>query len=626
MKSIRLFLLIVLVLCNHISAMAVTLKVSTDATEISRKIVKTKIEIPVKAGQVGLYYPEWAPGIHGPRNPIQNLAEISFTDSNSNQLKWERDPLNSYRFIVEVPRSIRTLSAHTTYIASQPSVNSRGVDTYGNEFVGLINWNTLLIYPEGQPIQDLKVDASLTLPDDWKWASSLDEKSSDGDTVSFQTVSFEEFVDSPLFSGKYLRSFDITPDGINQKTFIDVVSESENATNVKEELLEQLTNMVAEAKEMFGVFHFDQYHLLVALSEEIPGAGVEHLRSSHNVTGEPDLTDIAEFKKRAAYLLPHEYCHSWCGKYRRPAGMLTPSYNEPKDTRMLWVYEGLDQYLGYTLTYRAGMLSFEEGEDRLTYNITRYMSQKGRRSIPLEDTASSAYLRRGGSPQWGNMVRGQDYYVEGMYLWMEIDALLRKMSDSKLSLDDFNKKFFAKQEGNKESYGFEEEEIVSVLNDLIKYDWASLIDDHVRGLHDNLPLDFLEQLGYRITYKPEADAFTKELEKDRSILMLEHSLGMRINGSGTISNVIPGSLADEAGLYDNVQVVGVNDRKYSIQRMRDALADSTTKRSVDLLLLTGDVFESVSIPYDGGERYLRIEPNPNQHNFLKEIWSAKVNK
>lgn len=603
-----------------------TLTLSVDATDISRKLIHTKIEIPVQAGKVGLYYPDWAPGIHGPRNPLQNLGEVSFTTTDGETVEWQRDPLHVHRFIVEVPRGVRQIVAHTTYIASQPSVNSRGVDSYGNSLVGIINWNTLVLYPDNQPVQELLVEADLILPDGWKWASSLKEKSSEGNSVVFETVTFEEFLDSPLFSGKYLRRLDITPENIEQKTYLAVVSESENATNVKKELLDQLTAMVAEAQKLFGVFHFDDYHLLVAVSDDIPGAGVEHLRSSHNVTGEPDLIDISEFKKRAAYLLPHEYCHSWCGKYRCPAGMLTPNYNEPKDTRMLWVYEGLDQNLGYTLTYRSGMLSFDEGVDRLAYNITRYMSQKGRRSLTMEDTGSSSYLRRGGSPQWGNLVRGQDYYVEGMFLWMEIDALLRAKSNSAVTLDTFCQRFFAKQKGNAESFGFEEEEIIAVLNSLVEYEWAALIEDRVRGIHDELPLEFVERLGYSITYSPEPNAYIKELEKDTSTIVMDHSLGMRVSASGAVSNVIPGSLADQAGLFDGVQIEGVNGRRFSLSRMRDALSDSATKRAIELLVLKGDVFETVKIEYDGGARYLHIEPNPDQYNYLRDIWASRKEK
>ncbi len=87
-------------------------------------------------------------------------------------------------------------------------------------------------------------------------------------------------------------------------------------------------------------------------------------------------------------LLPHEYVHSWCGKFRRPAGMCTPNFQTPQKTRLLWVYEGLTEYLGEVLMVRSGMIDLAEYRRMLTGTIDSLSHREGRRWRSLEDTAS----------------------------------------------------------------------------------------------------------------------------------------------------------------------------------------------------------------------------------------------
>ncbi len=598
-----------------ISTSAVDMTTTVDATDITRGLLKTSTEYQVRSGVYELYYPEWIPGIHGPRNPVQNLAEITVATTKGKPVQWRRDPHNAFKFQIEVPKGVRRVVVGTTYICNQPSVNSRSIDSYGNSLVGVINWNTCLLYPAGIKASEVDVNLNLNLPEGWKWGSSLIQKSDDENSVQFKTISFEDLVDSPLICGKYLRTYDLTPkDG--PKHSLHLVSESEKAVKPTDKTIDGLKRIVQEAALMLKKHHFEHYHFLLVLSDTVPGMGLEHLNSSLNGEGERGLLDENQISG-TANLLSHEYCHSWCGKYRRPAGMVLPDFNTPMDTRLLWVYEGLDQYLGKVLAARAELnaqkreSSFDEILKKLGGTIKYYMSQKGRRSISLEDTSSSSYIRRGGSRYWNRLNRGQDYYNEGAMLWMNIDAILRIESEGELSLDDFCREFLGYEEKGQTITGFEESDIVEILNKLHAYDWAELIDSQVRGLHEELPLDFIGKCGYRIQYSNQATDFDKDC--------IATSLGLVVSGDGVISRIVPGGAADQAGLYETAKIIGINDRKFSKKRLEDAIADSVALRSIKLLMLNGDLFETVTVNYADGPKYLDLVRN-DEPDLLKEIW------
>ena len=332
----------------------IRMTVEVDATELPRKLLHTRMVIPVTGDTLSLWYPKWIPGIHGPRGPIENLAGLRVETPDGESVSWRRDNAERFLFHIAPPDGGSEVVVRLDYLCSQPSVNSRGIDSYGNSLLGVINWNTCLLYPDGYNTQDIAVDLTLTLPDGWKQASALPEKSTDGATTTFETFSFHDVVDSPLITGPHMRTINISSDNL-PPVYWHIASESPGALNIDEELIEKYKNMVAEAGELFGGAHFDEYHLLLFLSDDFPNTGLEHLRSSLNGLGERDLEDQDKVDGWAGYLIPHEFAHSWCGKYRRPAGMATPDFHTDKHTNLLWVYEGLDQYLGEVFCVRAGV-------------------------------------------------------------------------------------------------------------------------------------------------------------------------------------------------------------------------------------------------------------------------------
>lgn len=616
-------LVIMVAVVPTLRAAEIAIDINVDATDLPRKLLHTTMTVPVDGDTLSMWYPKWIPGIHAPRGPIENMAGLRFETPKGKVLDWTRDPHETFLFHCEVPKGVKKVIVTLDYICSQPSTNSKGIDSYGNSLAGVISWNTCLLYPDGFTSREITMNPSLTLPDEWKSASSLTTRSQSGSTERFNPTTLETLVDSPTIVGRYLRTIELDGEGL-PPVYLDIVSESENALQIDEDIIASYGNMVTEAALLFGGAHFDEYHLLLTLSDDLPRTGLEHLRSSLNGLGERALEDAEDIAPWDAYLLPHEFGHSWCGKYRRPEGMDTPDFHTPKNTEGLWVYEGLDQYLGDVLSVRAGLILPEDYIEGLAADIAGLRHQKGRQWRPLRDTAMDSGHLRGGSRSWSKLRRGQDYYVEGLFLWMEVDAIIRQKTDNKKSIDNFCIAFFGPSHPDTETHPFDLQEIVDTLNGVVKHEWEEFITAWVNEPHADLPLDFVAKVGYRLQYDTEPSGYRKDYESDRGVVYALDSLGMNVSDGGRISgSIVPGSSADLAGVAPGMEIIGVNDRKFSKNRLKDAIKDSVTRGSLDLLVTEGDLIRTVTINYDAGPRYYTLVRDDANEDFLIDILAPR---
>ncbi|EDY83748.1 peptidase, M61 (glycyl aminopeptidase) family protein [Verrucomicrobiia bacterium DG1235] len=626
MNRLLLFLLSLTTLASAslLHAKPLSISLDVDATQITRKLVNSRLTFETSPGELVLRYPEWVPGVHAPRGPIQNLGGLRVTDDKGQTVNWERDPKDRYRFLVDVPKGSRSVTVAIDYICSQPSTNSNGVDSFGNSFVGIINWNTLLVYPESHPLAEVEVTTQLTLPNGWKLGCAIASNQDDSGIWNLDTVNIEQLVDSPIIMGENFRSFELEAADF-PKTNLHVTSESAAALMAPDETIEKFGKLASEAGLLFGGAHFEQYDFLLVCSDQLPFNGLEHLKSSYNSVSERFFLEEDKLKGWEGYLLPHEFVHSWCGKYRRPEGMLTHDFHTVKDTRLLWVYEGLTQHLGEVLTVRSGIWDIDHFKQLLAGKISYLRSIRGRQWRSLEDTAADAYHLRGWSRSWSSLRRGQDYYNEGLLFWLEVDAILRGETNSETTLDDFSKQFLGANYPGGEVLPFTEEDVVSELNKLLKYDWEELIENRITNTQESMPLDFVEKLGYKLKYSSEPTKAQKDREKDRNYASALDSLGMDVSKSGTVrSGLVIDMPAAAAGVSPGMKIIGVNDRKFSLDRFREAIADSVVRGKVTLLVEDGDRFRTIEIPYDGGLRYLELERDESKPDLIEAIYTPRL--
>lgn len=606
---------------------AQTMRVEIDATDLPRKLLSSTVtlSIPKAAraddGTVALWYPKWVPGVHAPGGPVQNIGGMVFETTDGTTLEWQREPGEPHLVHVAA-NGASEIVARMRYIADQPSTNSTGIDVFGSKDIGYVSANTIIMVPDGESIQETLVDATLLLPDDWTYATALRTIEGEDDApIAFQRVTLETFIDSPILCGRYAKTYDLVEDVVSDQSppqRLHIISESKQVLDIDETLLARFRRMATEATRLFESHPFDHYELLLATTDVMPKNGLEHLTSSFNVLGLRTLADVDDLKGWDRYLMPHEYVHAWCGKYRRPAGMLTPDFHTPKDTRLLWVYEGLTQYIGKLIEVRSGLASQEDLAWYVREQVRDAMYTQGREWRPTDDTAAAAYVLRGWSHSWGYLRRGQDFYHEGAMFWLEADARIRNLTDGERSLDDFARIFFARDADDPVPNPYTRADVVATLDAVASADWDTFIHERLEQTAERYDLELLSEIGYRVQYANEPPDPPEKPSGSQSVDAFE-SLGMSVSSSGTVHHVILDSPADRTGLGPGMKLMGVDGYTWSTGRLTDAIEETVRTGGIDLLVESGDRYETLRIDYDGGPRHLVLVRDEEKPDRLAEI-------
>jgi predicted metalloprotease with PDZ domain len=601
------------------AALTGTAHLAVDAREASRGILKVHLTLPVRPGPLTLVYPKWLPGRHGPAGPITDLAG-PVLHSGAERIAWRRDELDMYAFHLEVPSGGSTLDADFEVLTSpRPDgvVNGLEAPRTATESLAILEWNQAVLYPADSNTDELSYQAEVRLPAGWKYATALRAAEEGAGSVRFEPTTLTTLVDSTLLAGRYLESFDL---GGSPPVRLHVAADSAVALHFPPETLEHYRRLVAEAQFLFGHAHYRHYDFLYALTDQIMPDGLEHHESSDNRS--PYRTFLDDDVRRAeANLLPHEYTHSWNGKYRRPSGLATRNYQDPMRTELLWVYEGLTEYLGDVLAARSGLLTLDEFRSELARDFAGLQTHSARAWRSLEDTTVAAQLLYVQPRDWAARLRRQeDFYHEPALLWLEADTLIRRLSGGRRSLDDFCALFLGGPGGAPAVRPYDFEELMSALASVQPYDWRKFWDDRIRRAGAELPVAGLTQSGWKPELSAEPAVMHRAHEADDRDIDLRFSLGFYVNDDATLEDVIPGSPADAAGLTSGERLVAVNGRKWSKEELRDALAATARGATTTTLLLQkDDLYRSVDLHYSGGPREPHLMRVPGSVDLLTLI-------
>lgn len=576
-----------------------TMQLDIDATDITRGVYRVTQTIPVAAGTTRLtvMLPQWLPGNHSPRGPLAELVDLQFF-SGDQKLNWKRDPVEVFAFHVDVPQGAKEVIAK--FIHTSPLQTSEGRITMTQEMLNL-QWEKMSLYPAGHYVRQIKVVPSVTIPAGWTAAAALDGVQQQGNKLTWGETSYEVLVDSPIFAGKYFRKWDL-----GQNITLNVVADKPEQLNAKPEQIQLHRNLVTEARLAFGANHFDRYEFLLALTDRMGGIGLEHHRSSENQL-EPGAFlewDKYEFDRN---LLPHEYAHSWSGKYRRPARLWTPDYRQPMQDDLLWTYEGQDQFWGTVLAARSGLQSKDMVLGMLASWAGNFATQPGRRWRSVEDTGHDPIFANRKPKPYASLSRNEDYYTEGALVWLEIDQILREKTGGKKSIDDFAKAFFGMNDGDYGQLTFEVDEIITKLNAIAPHDWAKFIDTRINTPGQPAPVMGIEKGGYRLIWKEEPNPFDKARFADAKVVSLTYSLGISLDKDGKVTSTQWDSPAFNAGIVSGSKVLAVNGNTYDGDGIKDAVTAAKSGAPVQLVVQRGNRVETVSIAYKDGLRYPWLE-------------------
>ena len=610
-------------------AQSAPITLAVDLTDAPRHLLHATETLPTQPGPLTLVYPKWIPGEHAPDGPISNQAGFVITTPSGERVKWERDPVDMFTYRLTVPSGVTQLNLKMDFLATAAATGfSAGAST--SENLALLSWNELLVYPAGTKAADVRVTPSITLPAGWHFGTALTPTggvTQNSAHAAFATVSLEQLVDSPVLSGRWFREIPIAPD-VTPKHFLDLAGDGPEDVALSQEHIDQFSRLVRETGALYRSRHYNAYHFLVTLSDQVAHFGLEHHQSSDDRVEEKTFVDDNMFIANGL-LLPHEFTHSWNGKYRRPAGMATANYQEPMKGDMLWVYEGLTEYLGDVLTARTGIWNAPIYRDRLATIWGQYNDARpGREWRDLQDTATAAQLLYFVGGPYDNWRRATDYYDEGELLWLEVDCTIRSKTAGKKSLNDFVGAF--------EGYGgntgpmvvpYDFDDIVKGLNAVVPNDWAVFLRSRLDVNQEHVPeTPGLSALtGYKLVYAEKPDYWSQLTESESATLDARYSLGLLLKDRGEIDDVIVDSPAYKAGLAPGFSIVAVNGRAYQPALLRAALAAAKgSGPAIELIVENTGYYKTVRVDYHGGERYPVLERIPGTPDRLDDILQPMV--
>jgi predicted metalloprotease with PDZ domain len=606
------FLASVLALAASAALAEEAISVTVDATKTQQKLLRTHLVIPVKPGPVTLYYPKWIPGEHGPDGPIANLTGLKF-EADGKTIPWERDLLDVFTFHLEIPRGVGHLDASYDYI--EPDGAS------ATDKLLVLEWNEVVLYPADIPAEKLTYEAKLVMPDGWKFGTSLPVENASGNRVSFKPISLDLLVDSPVITGGFYRSIDLTPPGESIHHEIDIAADSEAALNMSPENQKEMTNLVAESGKLFGARHYRDYHFLLALSDHVAHFGLEHHESNNSRLPERTLL-LPSSGMSLGGLLAHEFVHSWNGKFRRPADLTTSDYEQPMKTDLLWGYEGLTDYLGPMLAARSGLWTPDQYHEYLA-SIAAMLGpgRPGRTWRPLLDTAVGEPGLSFGRGGWMNWRRGTDYYDEGDLLWLEVATIIHRESGGKKSIDDFCQAFHGGPNNGPQVKTYTFDELVKALNAFAPFDWAGFFHTRLNSTSAEAPVGGIENGGWKVAFSDKPS----KLEGRRGNPGDVYSIGLQVSGDGVVTDAIVGSPAFEAGISSQMKIIGVNGRVYTPELLLDAIKSAkNSSQPITLLVVVDDYFRTCTITYHDGARYPHLVRDEGRPDYLDELIKPRV--
>ena len=617
------------------AAQKTPIKITVDLTEAPRKLYHAEVDVPVKAGPLTLLTPQWIPGNHAPSGEANAIVGVQFT-ADGKTLAWRRDDVNLYEFHLDVPAGVTNVHAHLDAI-----VTSRT-----SKQMACLEWERLMLYPAHIPVKDIAIEPSVTVPAGWGIGTALtptgtgappamtgvDESahqpSAGATTTHYAATNVEQLLDSPVITGKYFHEFPLAPE-VTPKHYIDVVSDEAEDSNLRPELLAEISNLVREAGAAYASHHYNSYHFLLTLSNVAGGEGLEHGQSSDNGVGEKGFAEPAQTLGNSD-LLSHEFTHSWNGKYRRPSTLYQPDFATPQQGMLLWVYEGMTQYMGNVLAARSGLKNQAQYRDMLALSAASLDNESGRIWRSTEDTSIASSIDRRPIAPWGNWSRGQAYYQEGELLWLDADTLIREKTGDKKSLTDFQKIFLGKGgDTGPLIVTYDRKELIHDLNEVLPYDWATFLHDHIDVPTPHTDLAGIERGGYKLVYTDKPSGSERMLSSARGPrgggVNVWYSLGMRVTADGTVNEVKYDGVADKSGLSPGLKIIGVNGEVFSADALRQALDDSKgNSKPIHLMVQDETKLSTIDLDYHDGQRYPSLQRVDGTTDYLDEITKPLV--
>jgi len=603
------------------SPSALTLEV--DARDVRQGIQHVRLSIPVRPGPLTLAYPKWIPGEHAADGPLTQIVSLQFYVGGK-VLAWRRDPLEPFSFQLDIPTGVHVLEARFDHLSPPKSFgDGYGQTPNATPHLLVLPFNQYVLYPRDAAAGAIEVKASVLIPSGWKFDCALRPLSVDGERISLPQTSLYTLLDSPLLTGEFFRTIPIT-EGAGA-TRMSIAADAAADLAVSDATVAGMRRVVAEASGLLGPGHYREYVWLVALGDTLAKDGLEHHESTDIRNAESLFTNPQRLLE-GGRTEPHEYVHSWNGKYRRPIGLATRNYQQPMADDLLWMYEGMTRYLGdFVLRARSGLVSPEQARAYVAW-IAAHMdaARSGRTWRSLADTATGLPGFNGAPGEWAMSRRGRDYYDEMLLVWLEADALIRQATQNQRSLDDFCHDFFAGPVDTPTVKPYTRTDLVKALHAVALLDWEGFLGARVDAINGHAPLDGIDMSGWTLTYDDTPNEFQTAREVVDEADDLSLSLGLRVKSDGEVVDVEGGSPAFAAGIAPAMRLLAIDGHKWTIGAAHNAIVSAEkSSQQIELIVESGDTVRTLAVSYHDGLRYPHLVRNPKRPDLLSKIMTPR---
>lgn len=586
-----------------------------DAARAAEGIMRVHERLPAVAGPMTLAYPKWIPGEHGPTGPLNDLAALR-ASAGGTSLDWRRDAVEPYAFHVNVPSGAQFLDLNFDVLMNAPG------DVVSTHAVAILNWNRVLLYQDGIDSHRYFVKPSIVLPAGWNFATAVRDPARSGNRIDFSVTPLNMLVDSPLDFGRYARKWNLWRDG-GVFVQLDAFADYPQDLDIPASLLNAYRRVPAEAFAMYGSRHFIDYHALLTLSDAIGFQGIEHHQSSDNRAPNDFLTD-PQSSLEAGDLVTHEFSHSWNGKYRRPADLTTPNFQVPQLTDLLWVYEGMNQYLGDLLSFRAGIRAPRLYPEYLATVYANMDTETGRLTTPIIDlTTGAPYFYQAHGDYSAIRRNAGDFYTEGELIWLDVDTIIRERSRGARSLDTFLHRFTEPAITGPIVVTYTRRQIESLLEGVEPYDWHGFFEKYVYHADVHPPTDELARAGWRLVYTEKPNAFLGR--HDEHEVAGWFGFGANLSPEGVVRDVRQDSAAWRAGLAPGMHLLAVDGQQFSPDVLEYALRRGEhSSAPITLIVSQTGWYQTLSLDYHSGIRYPHLERIAGTPDMLASIAAPRA--
>ncbi|EQD69717.1 peptidase M61 domain protein, partial [mine drainage metagenome] len=320
--------------------------------------------------------------------------------------------------------------------------------------------------------------------------------------------------------------------------------------------------------------------------------------------------------------------HSWNGKYRRPWDLQTDNYQIPQRTDLLWVYEGMNQYLGDLLSFRSGIRKPSEYPQYLAMLYSQMATEPGRYTEPLIDlTTGAPYFYMTGFGEYPSIRRSAgDFYVEGELLWLDVDTIIREKTHGKKSLDNFLHLYSLPKLTGPITKPYTRADIEHLLYEVCPYDWHAFFQRHVYEVAKLPPTGELKRSGWRLVYTAKPNPFITATEETYHMNFQWLTYGFNIK-AGALSDVREGSPAWHAGMAPGMKLVAVDGQSYTPKVLRYYLVQAEHDHEPTTFTVAQDGWvHRIKVSYFGGPRFPHLVRIPGTVNMLAKIMAPHAGR